>query len=137
MRSDDTFGNMTAVHNAFFQAQMTPDPNSGGQVQFAEQWCQVLLNANDKLYPDGLSSCSTTGPTLSANAWHCVEAFFDGTNGVVQVYGDGTKMIDAQNWSNAKETYGAFEFGFHLYSGPDRNLWYDDVVVAPTRVGCQ
>ncbi len=137
MRSDDTFGNMTAVHNAFFQAQMTPDPNSGGQIQFAEQWCQVLLNANDKLYPDGLSSCSTTGPTLSANTWHCVEAFFDGANGTVQVYGDGTKMIDAQNWSYAKETYGTFEFGFHLYSGPDRNLWYDDVVVAPSRIGCQ
>jgi hypothetical protein len=136
MRSDVTFGDMTAVHNAFFQGMMTPDPNSAGQVQFAEQWCQVLLNVSDKLFPDGLSSCSTTGPTISANTWHCVEALFDGPNGNVQVYSDGTKLIDAQNWSYAKETYGAFEFGFHQYSGPARNLWYDDVVVAPSRVGC-
>ena len=136
IRSDGTFGDMTAVHNAFFQAMTTPDPNSSGQVQVAEQYCQVLLNVSDTLYPTGLSTCSTTGPTLSPNTWHCVEAYFDGPTGTVQVYGDNTKMIDAENWSPAKETYGAFEFGFHQYSGPARNMWYDDVVVAPTRIGC-
>jgi hypothetical protein len=136
MQSDKTFGDMTAVHNAWFQAMTSPDPNSAGQIQVAEQYCQVLLNVSDKLFPDGLSTCSTNGPTISANTWHCVEGYFDGTTGTVQVYSDGTKLVDAQNWSNAKETYGAFEFGFHLYSGPDRNVWYDDVVVAPTRVGC-
>ncbi len=136
IRSDGTFGDMTAVHNTFFQAMTSPDPNSTGQVQVAEQWCQVLLNVNDTLYPTGLSSCSTTGPTLSPNVWHCVEAFFDGPNGVVQVYGDNTKIIDAEKWGPATETYGTFEFGFRQVSGPARNMWYDDVVVAPTRVGC-
>jgi hypothetical protein len=136
IRSDDTFGDMTAVHNTFFQAMTSPDPNSTGQVQVAEQWCQVLLNVNDTLYPTGLSSCSTTGPTLSPNVWHCVEAFFDGPNGVVQVYGDNTKIIDAEQWSPATETYGTFEFGFRQVSGPARNMWYDDVVVGKTRVGC-
>jgi hypothetical protein len=136
VRSDDTFGDSTAVHNTFFQGVLTPDPNGSGQVQVAEQWCQVLLNVNDTLYPTGLSSCSTTGPTLSPNVWHCVEAFFDGTNGIVQVYGDSTKLIDAENWAPATETYGGFQFGFRQVSGPARNMWYDDVVVGTTRVGC-
>jgi hypothetical protein len=136
VRSDDTFGDSTAVHNTFFQGVLTPDPNGSGQVQVAEQWCQVLLNVNDTLYPTGLSSCSATGPTLSPNVWHCVEAFFDGPNGIVQVYGDNTKLIDAENWAPATETYGGFQFGFRQVSGPARNMWYDDVVVGPTRVGC-
>jgi hypothetical protein len=136
IRSDDTFGDMTATHNTFFQAMTSPDPNSSGQVQVAEQWCQVLLNVNDTLYPTGLSSCSTTGPTLSQNMWHCIDAFFDGTNGIVQVYADTVKIIDAENWGPATETYGTFEFGFRQVSGPARNVWYDDVVVGRSRIGC-
>jgi hypothetical protein len=136
VRSDQTFGAQSAVHNAFFQAMTAADPNTSHQVQFAEQWCQVLLNTDDTLFPTGLSSCSTTGPTLSANAWHCVEAFFDGSKGAVQVYSDGTKIIDAQSYSPAKQNLAVFQFGFHQYSGPARNMWYDDVVVASNRVGC-
>jgi hypothetical protein len=136
MRSDGTFGDSTAVHNSFFQAMTAFDPNSSGTVQFAEQYCQVLLNKSDTLFPAGLSACSTTGPTMTPNVWHCVEGFFDGTNGVVQIYGDNTKLIDAENWTPGKETYGAFEFGFVQYSGPARNMWYDDVVVASSRIGC-
>ena len=135
VRSDQTFGAMGADHNAFFQAMTAADPNTPHQVQVAEQWCQVLLNVDDSLYPTGLSTCSTTGPVLTPNVWHCVEAFFDGTNGIVQIYGDNTKLVDAQNWAPAKETYTVFQFGFHQYSGPPRNMWYDDVAVAPTRIG--
>jgi hypothetical protein len=135
IQSDDTFGDSTAVHNSFFQAMTAPDPNSSGTVQVAEQWCQVLLNKNDTLYPTGLSTCSTTGPTLAPNVWHCIDAFFDGTKGIVQVYADNKKIIDAESWAPGTETYGAFEFGFVQYSGPARNMWYDDVVVSSSQVG--
>jgi hypothetical protein len=135
VRSDSVFGNMSAVHNAFFEAMNAANANSSA-VQFAEQWCQVLMNASDQLYPMNLSSCSTTGPTLSANQWHCVEAYFDGAGGNVQIYGDGAKLIDAANWTPAKMTYGAFGFGFAQYSGPARTMWFDDVGVGPTRIGC-
>jgi hypothetical protein len=136
VRSDQTFGAQGADHNAFFQAMTAADPNTPRQVQVAEQWCQVLLNTDDQLYPTGLSTCSTTGPTLAPNMWHCVEAFFDGSTGSVQIYGDGTKIVDAANWSPAKQNFAVFQFGFHQYSGPARNMWYDDVAVAPARIGC-
>jgi hypothetical protein len=29
-----------------------------------------------------------------------------------------------------------FKFGFENYGGTTRNLWYDDVVIAPQQVGC-
>jgi hypothetical protein len=134
-RSDSVFGNTTANHNSFFQAMVGTTPTSSA-VQVAEQFCQVLLNASDSLFPTGLSECSATGPSLAANQWHCMEAFFDGPNGNVQVYGDGSKMIDAAGWAPAKLTFATFAFGFAQYSGPARTVWYDDVAVGPTRIGC-
>jgi polysaccharide lyase-like protein len=141
VRSDDTFGDSTAVHDAWFQAASYPgaNPTNGGSpsVQFAEQYCRVLLNANDSLFPMGLSQCSTSGPTLAPNQWHCVEALFDGVNGDVQIYADGNQIIDAQTWSPATQAFSAFDFGFIKYSGPDRTVWYDDVALGPTRIGCE
>lgn len=66
----------------------------------------------------------------------CLEAKFDGAAGDVQVFADNTQIIDATAWPPAKAAFNTFEFGFATYHGPGRNIWYDDVVVAPTRVGC-
>jgi hypothetical protein len=132
-RSDMTFGG--TEHNTIMQAMNVTGAAKG--VEVAEQFCQVLLNDNDSaIYPPGLSGCSTTGPVLSANQWHCVEAFYDGVNGNVQIYADNNKIIDAEGWTPSKATFTNFQFGFIEYHGPDRTIWYDDVVVAASRVGC-
>jgi hypothetical protein len=34
-------------------------------------------------------------------------------------------------------SFNTFEFGYANYNAPGANVWYDDVAVAPTRVGCE
>lgn len=135
MRSDVDIGQ--AEHNAYFQA-MTGDgePNTGDNVEVAEQYCQVVLNLHDDvvLSKGGSTACGSGGVLLPKNTWHCMEAYFDGTKGVVQVYANGNTIIDKAGWT--KLTYKTFSFGFLSFHGPARTMWYDDVAVAPERIGC-
>ena len=58
-----------------------------------------------------------------------------GTNRVQQLYVNGAQLINAANYPAASLAFRFFKFGFMQLSGPDRLMWYDDVAVAPTRVG--
>ncbi|KYF81214.1 hypothetical protein BE17_36295 [Sorangium cellulosum] len=125
-----------AEHNAFFQAMTgNGDPNEGHNVEVAEQFCQILLNLHDALVlQEGATSMCGSGTKLPANTWHCMEAYFDGTQGDVQVYANGTKIIDKAGWE--KLDFKTFSFGYLGFHGPARSMWYDDVAVAPERIGC-
>lgn len=125
-----------AEHNAFFQAMTGDgDPNAGDNVEVAEQFCQILLNLHDALVlQEGATSMCGSGTKLPANTWHCMEAYFDGTKGDVQVYANGTKIIDKTGWD--KLDFKTFSFGYLGFHGPARSMWYDDVAVAPERIGC-
>jgi hypothetical protein len=65
-----------------------------------------------------------------------MEAKFDGATGDVQVFANKALIIDATAWAPAKAAFNTFEFGFANYHDPGGTIWYDDVVVAPARVGC-
>ena len=122
-------------HNAFLEAMTNPNyHDSTSRVEIAEQFTCVLLNEHDALFPAG-NTCGAN-KALPKDTWHCLEAMFDGTTGDVQVFADKTQIINATAWAPAKAAFTTFEFGFATYHGPGRNIWYDDVVVAPTRVGC-
>jgi hypothetical protein len=140
MQSDVDFGQLG--HNSFFSAVAgNGDPNND-QMEVSEQDCQVLLNHKDTLSFSGDSTsgscgmcpCPHGGTVLPANMWHCVETFFDGTNGVVKVYANGQMIIDEEH--APKIAYGSLNFGYEQYHGPERTMWFDDVVVAPGRIGC-
>jgi hypothetical protein len=135
VKSDQDLGQ--AEHNAFFQAMTDPNHNnSANTLEVSEQYCQLVLNDHDQTYPQGVA-CGSGGTPLAKNVWHCMETLFDGTNGTVQVYADGAKIIDAENWSYGIATFNTFEFGLAEYHGPARNTWYDDLAIAPTRIGCE
>jgi hypothetical protein len=128
-------------HNAFFVAMTDPNyHNSTHSVEVSEQFNCIILNDHDTLYPTG-NSCGANS-ALSANTWHCMEAMFDGATGNVQVYADGTQIINVAAWPNAMATFNTLEFGYADYhdmpvqNPPPTNVWYDDVAVAPTRIGC-
>jgi hypothetical protein len=131
-----------AEHNAYFLASIgSGDPNAGsGGVQFAEQYCQVLLNYSDQIVlsttSDGMSACGHGGAIITKSYWHCIEAHYDGAAGDVSVYSDGAPVISKTAWASAQQAFASFSFGFVTYHGPTRTMWYDDVVVAPMRVGC-
>lgn len=122
-------------HNAYFQAMTHPNyHNSTRSVEVSEQFGCIVLNEHDALFPQG-NTCGAN-KALAKNTWHCMEAKFDGAAGDVQVFANKTQIIDATAWSPAKAAFNTFEFGFANYHDPGGNVWYDDVVVAPTRVGC-
>ncbi|XYH94119.1 hypothetical protein ACMHYB_40660 [Sorangium sp. So ce1128] len=126
-----------AEHNAYFQAMTgNGDPNEGHNVEVAEQYCQIVLNLHDVvvLSEGGETRCGSGGTLLPKDQWHCMEAYFDGTQGDVQVYANGTKIIDKAGWD--KLDFKTFSFGYLGFHGPARSMWYDDVAVAPERIGC-
>ncbi|WP_438022964.1 hypothetical protein [Sorangium sp. So ce233] len=126
-----------AEHNAYFQAMTgSGDPNEGHNVEVAEQYCQIVLNLHDiVVLPEGGDfRCGSGGANLPKDQWHCMEAYFDGAQGDVQVYANGTKIIDKTGWD--KLDFKTFSFGYLGFHGPARSMWYDDVAVAPERIGC-
>jgi len=118
-------------HDSLFGASngnLAADVNGEALVEFSEQFDEVLLNTDDRLFnPEGAS-------TLSANVWHCIEAHYDGTNGNVEIFADGKEIINAPGY--ATQTYQTFRLGYMQYHDT-RGVWYDDVVVAPERVNCE
>ena len=135
IQTDVLFGDNN--HDSLFvgsTASPTQDNNEEHGPEFSEQGNQVLLNADDALTgANGPGFPQTPGPQLSANTWHCVEAFFNGGTGDVQIFSDGELLIDAPGFRPA--TYQTFRFGYIGFNTA-RSVWFDDVVVGPNRVGC-
>lgn len=126
-------------HNAFFVAMTALKySESKTSVEFSEQFGCVQLNEHDSNYPAADSTGKACGgPLLAKDTWHCMEAMFDGASGNVQIYANRTKIVDAMNWTRAHGSFTNFEFGFAAYHAPGRSVWYDDVAVGPTRLGCE
>lgn len=126
-------------HNAYFLASSGGgDPNEGDAMEIAEQYCRIVLNFNDEVVNSlgaTSASCDGTGALVPAETWVCMEALFDGASGDVLVYVDGEEIINQPAWKQV--SYQTFRFGFLQFHGPPRTVWFDDVAVAPERIGCQ
>ena len=132
IKSDKAIGQPD--HNSFFAAGTDPDYSKANNVELSEQFNCVLLNKSDSLFPSGTTCGANTA--LSANAWHCMAAMFDGTTGNVQVWSDSTQIINAQAWAPAMESFTAFSFGYFSYNANSATVWYDDVVVSTQPLSC-
>jgi hypothetical protein len=130
------------LHNAFTEAAASDDPNDGTVLEFAQD-VGIAFNSHDSdRWPDGYGRLTTGGTrayTLPENMWHCIEISFDSQARTQSLYVNGTQLINATNYPDAMQIaspFDTFRFGFVQVHGPTRTVWYDDVVVAPTRVGC-
>jgi hypothetical protein len=133
IKSDQALGEPN--HNSFFAAMTDPNyHNSTATVELAAQYSCLLLNKSDSLFPAG-NTC-TVNTALSANTWHCMEAHYDGAAGNVTVFADKTKIIDAVAWAPAMANFNTFDFGYASYNMPARTVWYDNVSITTTQVGC-
>jgi hypothetical protein len=128
MQVSSTFGD--GNHDSLFggsTGSLTQDVNNEALVEMSEQFDGVLLNTDDAVFrPPALS-------TISPNTWHCMEGHYNGNNGNVEIFVDGTSVINAAGYRTV--TYQTFRLGYMRYN-TDRSVWFDDVVVAPARVGC-
>jgi len=105
--------------------------------------CTSIVNrrSNGTTNQPGCPTADPKGAILSANAWHCIEGFFDGTKGDFQIYVDpksatDAPAIDRKGVAGAKRTFKRLRFGYREYHPHDRDTWYDDVATAPARIGC-
>jgi hypothetical protein len=119
------------------------DPNAGAQIRVGEHSCQLEINraSDDKeILSDAVNGTSNYacagGTTFMPNMWYCLETFYDGPNSSVRVFVNGTEITALHVTDWGPFTYDMFKFGFENYGGTGRNLWYDDVVIAPQQVGC-
>ncbi len=139
VRSDVELGQ--EGHNAYAAASENDDPNDGNRVEFADD-VGLSFNASDDVrWPDGYGRQSTGGNnpyTLPANEWHCIELHFDGAGRVQTLYIAGEEVLVAEGYPASAMTFTVFKFGYLGYHNEaDRGLWYDEVAVGPTRIGCQ
>jgi hypothetical protein len=138
IRSDRVLGEMD--HNVFVQAAKTDDPNDGEHMEFAEDvGLSLHFDDGNIRWPEGFGRTSGGGTVpyeLVENEWHCLEFSFDGQGRSHQVYVNGEMLIDAQSFPANTQPWSVFKFGYNALHGTVRNTWYDDVAVAPSRVGC-
>ena len=122
-------------HDSLFgasNANLTSDHNNETLIELSEQFGYVLLNTDDCAL-----ACNTPSPQLklSANTWHCLEAHYDANTGHVEVFLEGDRFIDATQ-AQHQLTLQTFRLGYMRFN-TERSVWYDDVVLAASRVGCQ
>ena len=53
-----------------------------------------------------------------------------------QLYVNDGQLIDATDYPEGTLAFTTFKFGYNALHGTTRNTWYDDVAVAPARIGC-
>jgi hypothetical protein len=143
VQSDMPMGGMD--HNAFAGGSIGQMPNDL-MIEFAEDVGIGFNSSDNDVWPTGYGRLSGGGLNLyklPMMTWACVEISFDGANRVQQLFINGAQLIDATNYPVATffpsgTMLTTFKFGFNGYHGPPRQMWYDDVAVAPTRIpnGC-
>lgn len=88
------------------------------------------------------------GPIIDAGRWNCLEVAFlaNGPNHEVRAWNDGVevhRVNDPSQWNNRglgadflADKFNEFIVGWHSFSNYDNEIWFDDLVVANERVGC-
>ncbi len=119
------------------------DPNNGIQLRVGEHECQLELNRNSddkEILSDAVNGNSNYtcagGVAFAKDTWYCLEIFYDGPNSTIRVFVDDSEVTGLHVANLGPYTYDMFKFGFENYGGTLRNVWYDDVAIAPAQVHC-
>ena len=127
-------------HNAFAGPSTSTNPNDVIDSFAEDVGISFHTTDGDVTWPSGYGRINgNPNPyTLPAMTWACVEISYDLANRHQQLYINGTLLIDATNYPPSASYPGAFstfKFGLDAFNGPARQMWYDDVAVAPSRIG--
>ncbi|SCL54759.1 cellulose-binding domain-containing protein [Micromonospora yangpuensis] len=121
------------------------DLRLGGQ-NGALQWNRA---SDDATLPEQSPAGVAQSLPLPTNRWVCVEFMVDGSAGQLRTWVDGTAVaglaadgtpthdIDGQ-WYNRtwRPQLTDLKLGWESYGGGADTLWYDDVALGSTRIGC-
>ena len=87
----------------------------------------------------------------SVNAWHCVEFTVDGSGPTLQTWVDGSPVSGlVVGPSASSDADGQWKtdtawapklsdarFGWESYAGESETLWFDDIALGASRIGCE
>jgi hypothetical protein len=141
---------LTDQHVTFVSMRDTNDSNSelrmGGQSQIL-MWNRKSDDATlPELSPTGISM-STAIPALK---WTCIEFAIDSNQGTLKTWVDGnapaglevdgtaTPDVD-RRWlqrANWRPALADFKLGWEQYSNVANTLWFDDIALNTSRIGC-
>ncbi|MFI2711281.1 cellulose-binding domain-containing protein [Micromonospora sp. NPDC018662] len=121
------------------------DLRMGGQ-NGAMQWNRA---SDDATLPEQSPAGVAQSLPLPTNRWACLEFMVDGSAGQLRTWLDGTAVagltadgvpthdIDGQ-WYNRtwRPQLTDLKLGWESYGGGSDTLWYDDVAVGSSRIGC-
>jgi hypothetical protein len=137
-------------HTTFMTMKDTAD--GGKDLRMGGQSKILMWNreSDDATMP----SLSPVGISMSlapaTDQWHCVEFMVDGNKGFMQTWVEGAEVVGLhvddmptpdvdQQWLNKawKPNLTDFKLGWESYAGQEMTLWFDDVALAATRIGCK
>ncbi len=119
----------------------------GGQLQ-AMHWNR---QSDDATIPSVNAAGVAQSVKPTAAKWYCVEFRADGPNSQLQAWVDGSEVmgmkldatptpdVDQQfinQKANWKPSFANVFFGWESYGGVGNTLWFDDVAVSSSRIGC-
>ncbi|MFC4110122.1 cellulose-binding domain-containing protein [Micromonospora zhanjiangensis] len=121
------------------------DLRMGGQ-NGAMQWNRA---SDDATLPEQSPAGVALSVPLPTNRWACVEFMVDGSAGQLRTWLDGTAItgltadgtpthdVDGQ-WYNRtwRPQLTDLKLGWEAYGGGSDTLWYDDVALGSSRIGC-
>jgi hypothetical protein len=122
------------------------DLRMGGQ-NSAMQWNRM---SDDATLPEQSPAGVAMSVPLPVNTWNCVEFMVNGTAGTMSTWLNGTEVaglhedgtptqnIDSQ-WlgrANWRPSLTDLRLGWESYGEGADTLWYDDVALGRSRVGC-
>jgi hypothetical protein len=132
---------MSAGHNTFLVADTTAAPGAGNAFRLGEMNAMLMYTvsgdthgalANDNYYSDHLP-----GAALEPLTWACLEVALDSQKPEIQVWLDGAEIADLHHSDWPLDPYDSLRFGFEKYAGPVSDVWYDDIAIGTTRIGCR
>ena len=141
---------LPAQHVTFLAMQDANDGNRdlrmGGQ-NGALQWNRA---SDDATLPEQSPAGVALSVPLTTNRWTCVEFMVDGNQGRLQTWVDGNQVtgltadgtpthdVDSQ-WlgrANWRPSLTDLRLGWEAYGDGSDTLWFDDVALGASRIGC-
>jgi hypothetical protein len=135
-------------HAHFIGTLQTPGQDSGAELRFGPVQ-RAYLGGFTPTYGDAFTKSTTPG-NVPANTWTCVEWAVEDATTFDHMYAwvNGTQVLKAEtkeDWQNNAradfvnaDSTAFVSFGWRQFgSGANvKNIWFDDIAVSTSRIGC-
>jgi hypothetical protein len=163
VRLSDT--TMTFDHTAFMTLGLASDAGNGLNVGDQSSYLQlasegagnatnVLMwqTSDSNVLPDKNQTGGMQSTYPMGSTWTCIEFRTSASSGAIETWVNGAAIAGltvipgtTANLSNVNDQWKApspfqptsLGFGWILFSGPAMTLWFDDVALADSRIGCE